>query len=121
VHIRVRHWSLQIVRFLAIERFKVDGISGLTIDFVGGVDVRADDRHTRSCELQAQGIFEHSFFDLTENLALKSELKSPLYLPCYKKPKFACTLLALFSKSLISNGEGEGNRTLVNIPSPNSW
>jgi hypothetical protein len=26
MHIRVRHWSLQIVRFLAIERFNVHGI-----------------------------------------------------------------------------------------------
>jgi len=73
MHIRVRHWSLQIVRFLAIERLKVDGISGLTIDFDGGVDVQADDRHTRGCELQAQGIFGCSFFDLTENLTFKSE------------------------------------------------
>jgi hypothetical protein len=73
MHIRVGLWSLPIVRFLAIERFKVHGISGLTIDFVGGVDVQADDRHTRGCDLQAQGIFGHSFFDLTENLAFKSE------------------------------------------------
>jgi hypothetical protein len=55
MRIRVRHWSLQIVRFLAIERLKVHGISGLTIDFVGRVDVQADDRHTRGRELQAQG------------------------------------------------------------------
>jgi hypothetical protein len=55
MRIRVRHWSLQIVRFLAIERFKVHGISGLAIDFVGGVDVQTDDRHTRGRELQAQG------------------------------------------------------------------
>ncbi|HTB63286.1 MAG TPA: hypothetical protein VK737_06820 [Opitutales bacterium] len=73
MHIHVRHWSLQIVRFLAIERFKVHGLSGLTIDFVGGVDVQADDRHTRGCELQAQEIFGCSFFDLTENLIFKSE------------------------------------------------
>ena len=55
MHLRFRHWSLQLVRFLAIERLKVHGISGLTIDFVGGVDVQADDRHTRGRELQAQG------------------------------------------------------------------
>ena len=55
MRIRVRHWSLQIVRFLAIERLKVHGISGLKIDFVGGVDVQADDRHTQGRELQAQG------------------------------------------------------------------
>jgi hypothetical protein len=55
MRIRVHRWSLQIGRFLAMERLKVHGISGLTIDFVDGVDVQADDRHTRERELQAQG------------------------------------------------------------------
>jgi hypothetical protein len=30
-----------------------------------------------------------------------------------KPPQFTCTLLALYCKSLIINGAGEGNRTLV--------
>src|SRR5580658_9012295 len=59
-------------------------------------------------------IFGFSFFDLTENLGAKRNEKRLFFLQeSCKTLHFTCTLLALLRKSLIINGAGEGNRTLV--------